>query len=317
MTFRVGLIGLGQIGALYDICDHTCMTHLRAISQNSAFDLSFAIDPCYSAQDGKAIAGEAFFSELKDVPEDLLNVDLLVICTPTSTHASVIKKAVALSGCKKVLCEKPLADTVHDLVEISKFCRANAVDIKVNFMRRSLPIFKSVTGIIGEKNATGACDVLIGYSGDFANNASHFMDLVLLWFSTTVKIYAARFDKNGMIACDLEVGRALVSIRPNSVQAITDHRINISTELGRFVFEKAGRLCDYYEASEDPDFPGVQSYEKIETIDTDYIKFMSYVYMDMEDWLKTGRSETLCSKTHAEHVSKIIEGIKNVALASN
>lgn len=317
MTFRVGLIGLGQIGALYDRNDNTCMTHLRAINQNGAFDLSFAVDPCYSAQEGKAIASDAFFSDINNIPEDLLCVDLLVICTPTPTHASIIKETVVLSDCKKVLCEKPLADTVSHVAEIDAFCRANSVDIKVNFMRRSLPSFQSVLCILGEANTTEPCDVLIVYSGDFANNASHFIDLVLFWFSTKVKICTARFDKIGMIACDLEVGRALVSIRPNPVQTVTDHRITISSKLGRFVFEKAGRLCDYYEPNEDPDFSGLQSYEKVETIETDYTRFMSYVYRDVEDWMKTGQSGTLCSKTHAEHVSEVIEGIKNVALTSN
>lgn len=317
MTFSVGLIGLGQIGALYDISGHTCMTHLRAINQNVAFDLSFAIDPNYSMQEGKAIAGDAFFLDLKDVPEDLLNVDLLVVCTPTFTHASIIKKTVALSGCKRVLCEKPLGANKSDLDEINKFCHANAVDLKVNFMRRSLPCFKSVVDIIDANNSTGTCDVFIEYSGDFLNNASHFIDLVLWWFTKTVKISAARFEVNGMITCDIQVGRALVSIRPNSIQAITDHRISISSELGRFVFEKAGRLCDYYRASEDLDFPGLQTYEKIKSIDTCYTKFMSYVYIDVEDWMRTGQSGTLCSKTNAERVSETIEGIKNVALTSN
>ena len=282
MTFRVGLIGLGQIGALYDIHDYTCMTHLRAINQSEAFNLSFAIDPRYSVKEGKAITGDAFFADLKVVPANLLSVDLLIISTPTFTHASILKEGVSVTGCKRVLCEKPLADTIHDIIEIEEFCRANAVDVKVNFMRRSLPIFKHIKGMIKNQIETGSCDVFIGYSGSFANNASHFIDLVLFLFPGVVKICSARFDKNEMISCDLEVGRVLVSIRPNSVKTVTDHRLIISTELGRFVFEKAGRDCDYYEVRKDPDFPGLQSYEKIEKIDTDYVRFMSYVYKDVE-----------------------------------
>lgn len=317
MKFRIGLIGLGQIGALYDLQEHTCMTHLRAIKQSTVFELSFAIDPCYSEKEGKAISGEAFFSDLKDVPEHLLSVDLLVICTPTFTHASMIKKSVALTGCKKVLCEKPLADTMDDLEDIREFCCNNSVDVKVNFMRRSLPIFKKVKAILKDQVMTGTCDVVIGYSGDFANNASHFIDLVLFWFPGAVKICSGRFDKNEMISCDLEVGQALVSVRPNAIQSVTDHRISISMDTGRFVFEQAGRKCDIYEVTNDPDFRGVQYFEKTQTISTDYINFMSYVYMDLKYWMETGWSETLCANAHAQHVSEIIEGVKNVASASN
>ena len=54
------------------IYKNTCMTHLRAIKQSTVFELSFAIDPCYSEKEGKAISGEAFFSDLKDVPKHLL-----------------------------------------------------------------------------------------------------------------------------------------------------------------------------------------------------------------------------------------------------
>lgn len=317
MKFRVGLIGLGQIGALYDIHNRTCMTHLRAINRSKAFNLSFAIDPRYSVEEGKAISGDVFFADLKVVPEHLLSVDLLIISTPTFTHASIIKESVSVTGCKKVLCEKPLADTIPDIVDIGEFCRANAVDVKVNFMRRSLPIFKRIKGMIRNQVKTGSCDVFIGYSGSFVNNASHFIDLVLFLFPGLVKICSARFDKNEMISCDLEVGRVLVSIRPNSIKTVTDHRMIISTEFDRFVFEKAGRECYYYEVREDPDFPELKSYEKIESIDTDYVRFMSYVYKDVEGWMKVGWSNILCSHTCAENVSRIIEGIKDVAIASN
>ena len=61
MTFRIGLIGLGQIGALYDLQEHTCMTHLRAIKQSTVFELSFAIDPCYSEKKEKLFLVKRFF----------------------------------------------------------------------------------------------------------------------------------------------------------------------------------------------------------------------------------------------------------------
>ena len=204
-----------------------------------------------------------------------------------------------------------------EVEEIASFCQKNSVDLKVNFMRRSLPSFQSVMENLGGKNLKTGYDVFIGYSGDFANNASHFIDLVLFWFSAEVKICAARYDKNGMLACDLEVGQALVCIRPNAVQSVSDHRVHISSELARMVFERAGRSCKYYRSTKDLDFPGYQNYEEYKTIKTDYTRFMSYVYRDIEDWIETGQSTILCSRMQAEYVSQIIEGVINVADPGN
>ena len=39
MKFSVGLIGLGKIGALYDINNQNIMSHLKAIIQDDRFDL--------------------------------------------------------------------------------------------------------------------------------------------------------------------------------------------------------------------------------------------------------------------------------------
>ena len=60
MTFSVGLFGLGRIGAQYDFSQHTCMTHLRAITTSKSLKLEFAYDPKIDVELGKKLAGDQF-----------------------------------------------------------------------------------------------------------------------------------------------------------------------------------------------------------------------------------------------------------------
>ena len=51
MMFSVGLIGLGKIGALYDVNSSNTMSHLNFVAKSSRFSLSFAFDSSDKACD--------------------------------------------------------------------------------------------------------------------------------------------------------------------------------------------------------------------------------------------------------------------------
>ncbi len=122
----IGVIGAGRIGTVHA---HT----IAGVVSDAR--LAWIADPAEQARTrlGQSVGCE----QLTDVPETLFNdseVDAVVICSSTDTHAELITKA-AQAG-KHIFCEKPLALSVEDidaaLAEVDKA----GVALQVGFNRR-------------------------------------------------------------------------------------------------------------------------------------------------------------------------------------
>ncbi|MEU4545309.1 Gfo/Idh/MocA family protein [Nonomuraea dietziae] len=108
---RVGLLGLGRIGAF----------HAETLAAHPLVDDLIVWDPVRSSPQGRQ--GDPF------------EADALVIATPTSTHADLLIKA-----CRRgipVFCEKPVAPTVEETIKVLKASEGNRVQI--GFQRRFDP----------------------------------------------------------------------------------------------------------------------------------------------------------------------------------
>lgn len=108
---RVGLLGLGRIGAF----------HAATLAAHPLVDELIVSDPVRSSPYGR--------------PGDPFEADALVIATPTATHAELLVKACRLGI--PVFCEKPVAMGVQETVEVLKARRDNRVQI--GFQRRFDP----------------------------------------------------------------------------------------------------------------------------------------------------------------------------------
>lgn len=127
---KVGLIGLGRMGKIH-------LTHLFHHIPGAC--VTAISDPLYDADAVRAEFGHIYFTnEAIDLLENA-DVDAVVICTPTSTHASLVDAAIHAR--KHIFCEKPL-----DLsLEITRTLlqKAESADLKLmlGFNRRFDPDF--------------------------------------------------------------------------------------------------------------------------------------------------------------------------------
>ena len=123
---NIGLIGLGRLGRVYarDLATRIPCARLAAVA-----DLS------QPAMD--AVVRE-FDVPLSSVdPERIINdrsVDAVVIVTPTDTHGTVTMAAAAAG--KAIFCEKPLAISLDDALEMKRVVEASGVFFQLGFMRR-------------------------------------------------------------------------------------------------------------------------------------------------------------------------------------
>jgi len=143
-TLRIGVIGVGRIGAM----------HARLLSGRVPGALVAAVNDALpeaartlADELGVPVAGGA--EELMARPD----VDAVAICSSTETHAPLI--AAAADAGKAIFCEKPVS---HDLVEVDRalnVVRQAGVPFQIGFNRRFDPAHQSVrdavaTGRVGE-----------------------------------------------------------------------------------------------------------------------------------------------------------------------
>jgi myo-inositol 2-dehydrogenase/D-chiro-inositol 1-dehydrogenase len=125
---RIGLIGLGRIGAF----------HAQTLSALPAVDSLVVTDAVPAAI---AEVAEKVGAEPADSPAALLaaGVDGIVIAAATQAHTTLIRAGVEAGV--PVFCEKPLSADPAEAVEIAAFVKDSGVPVQVGYPRRFDPAF--------------------------------------------------------------------------------------------------------------------------------------------------------------------------------
>jgi myo-inositol 2-dehydrogenase/D-chiro-inositol 1-dehydrogenase len=135
MTVRFGLLGAGRIGKV----------HARAIAGDANARLAAIADAVAPA--AEALAAQ-YGSAVRDAAAIIAadDIDAVVICTPTNTHADLIE-AAARAG-KAIFCEKPIDLSLDRVKACLKVVRETKATLMVGFNRRFDPHFAAVRGAI-------------------------------------------------------------------------------------------------------------------------------------------------------------------------
>jgi myo-inositol 2-dehydrogenase/D-chiro-inositol 1-dehydrogenase len=152
MTIRFGLLGAGRIGKV----------HAKAVTGNPAAKLVAVSDAMAPA--AKAIADQ-YGCDVRsiDAIAAAKDIDAVVICTPTDTHADLIEQFVKAG--KAVFCEKPIDLSLARVKQCLEVVRAAKGVLMVGFNRRFDPHFMAVRGEI-DKGTIGAVEMVTITSRD-------------------------------------------------------------------------------------------------------------------------------------------------------
>ncbi|MCM2397310.1 inositol 2-dehydrogenase [Rhizobium sp. S95] len=131
MVTKLALLGAGRIGKV----------HAQAIASDSRAKLVAVVDAV--AEAAQAIADQAGckVSTIDAVLADP-EVDAVVICTPTNTHADLIER-FAKAG-KAIFCEKPIDLDVARAKACLEVVRQTGARVMLGFNRRFDPHFRAV-----------------------------------------------------------------------------------------------------------------------------------------------------------------------------
>jgi myo-inositol 2-dehydrogenase/D-chiro-inositol 1-dehydrogenase len=152
MTVRFGVLGAGRIGQV----------HARAIASVEGAELVAIAEPV----DAAAKSAQARFGcELRTIDQIAASddIDAVVICTPTDTHADLIEQ-FARAG-KAIFCEKPVDLNVDRVKQALATVEAEGATLMVGFNRRFDPDFMAVKAAI-DAGRIGAVEMVTITSRD-------------------------------------------------------------------------------------------------------------------------------------------------------
>ena len=139
---RFGLLGAGRIGKV----------HAKAVTGDANATLVAVADAFPAA--AQAIADQ-YGCTVRSIDEIAAasDIDAVVICTPTDTHADLIEQFVKAG--KAIFCEKPIDLSLARVKSCLEVVRAHKGTLMVGFNRRFDPHFRAVrdqidAGAIGE-----------------------------------------------------------------------------------------------------------------------------------------------------------------------
>jgi len=140
---NVAVAGLGRIGKIHLKNLVRNFSEIRVVAAMDVFDESKAI-----ADEFNVPVFVKTFDELLAVPD----LNAVVICSPTDTHADYVVKA-ARAG-KQIFCEKPLDLSLERVQEVLEVVKETGVSLMLGFNRRFDPEFKKIKALV-ESDAVG------------------------------------------------------------------------------------------------------------------------------------------------------------------
>jgi predicted dehydrogenase len=181
MKINIGIIGLGPMGYRhYAAC-------LKIKSSNILLcDLNFDRIKNLHAKK-KYIHWQKLINNEK--------IDLLIVSSNGDTHYEILKFAIE-KKIKKILCEKPLTNSIDKANELVFLAKNNKTLIAINHIRRWSNSYKKLKKLINNDTLGHIKNIYFEMGGgQLASNGGHLFDLARLLTSSEPKEIIAFIDK--------------------------------------------------------------------------------------------------------------------------
>lgn len=171
-TYRAAVIAAGGQGRV----------HAAAYLSDDRVRLSAVAD--VNLQTATALAGELGIPGIYDDYREMLEAvrpDIVSVCTPPGYHLDAVGTAID-AGVRAIHCEKPIALSYGDAVDMARLAESAGVQLTVNLQRRFEPVHRFAR----EQLAAGSIGDLVsieGYCPNLLDWGSHILDLILFYRS--------------------------------------------------------------------------------------------------------------------------------------
>lgn len=203
--FNVALIGIGNIGLLFDSNkddSDKVLSHMKAIYLHKEFSLKYVVDinDTHLPKVQTFFPDVSFHSDYKNITNNQ-DIDIVVIATPTDTHFQVLSAFKNNDNIKIFFMEKPLFNDIDEYSNIDAHVKDKIV---VNYLRRFSLKIQKLKKEIKNKKYFDLEKIIINYCKGLKNNGSHMIDLINFLFdnpkilSTLVLDESIGFNENDL-----------------------------------------------------------------------------------------------------------------------
>ncbi|AEA80567.1 putative dehydrogenase and related protein [Candidatus Pelagibacter sp. IMCC9063] len=172
------ILGCGNIAGLNESKkSSSTFSHAKAISKNSFFNLKY----CYDINKKKLLKFKSKwrvkngYSNFNDVLKKKLDIDIVIITSPTHTHYELLKKSFKLNP-KIIICEKPMCLNLKHGLEIAKKI-PKRTKLFINYQRRLSNSYIELKKIISKEKYGKLRSISSTYNKGLFNNGSHLLDI--------------------------------------------------------------------------------------------------------------------------------------------
>ena len=192
MSYRAAIIGCGKIGSEFADDPRIKGVYSHAGAYASCPETAL-VAVCDSDQGKLDRCAERWKVEARyRDPRKLLaeqQPDIVSICTPDSTHYELIRSAIATSGVRAVLTEKPLALDLESAQEIVQMASTRRVVLAVNYSRRYADRHIWLKEFL-QSGGIGTIQTLGGYyTKGTLHNGTHWFDLSRFLVGEVVRVW--------------------------------------------------------------------------------------------------------------------------------
>jgi predicted dehydrogenase len=284
MKYKVGIIGAGRMGALYDDpMSSMTLTHAHAITRSQKFSLQgFWDQNCGAAQ----FAAERWSSKAYNTMGELcLDSDIIIVAAPDSVHESILKKIISFNP-RLVVCEKPLTLAYASALEVVNLYKRKEIPLYINFQRR----FDSQIIKLRNRFISGELGKPIGgtvwYSKGINHNGSHAIDLLRYIYGEPIgtKVYGKTYDYCGndpTVSGRLEFSGFSIHLLAGHEKFFSIFEVDLMFQHGRYRFSRSGFDLEIQSPKPDPVFSGYRELSVCERTGSDLPfsleKFTDYI----------------------------------------
>jgi len=321
VKFTVGIIGLGNIGMLYDydIKDNfNFLSHARSFFYHPDFDLRYLIDidnnklKLAKKRYGNHVKLLSSIDAIKSFP------DIIVLAALPEVNLKIFEKIKDKEEIKLFLIEKPFWDPSMAYDSYAKYSNKCVI----NYFRKYIPFFVNLKDKIKNNVFGKVLGVHIWYSKGLRNNGSHMIDFVNYFFGpkydvNTIKIIDSINDYSDK---DLSISFSInyyynnnkfpVILQVANEKCFSLIEFDILFEKARYRIFNSGGKIEIYKVEKNPILKNYKNLVSKEIQISNINKYGYYMCNYLRDLL-TNKVNNVSSLKNEYEVYKVIYSVKD------